>query len=126
MLLNESKQIPSFEDGVCRICAVRNAAPVGKQPVEVLTERFRLLYQERQLGLTRYYTALQADVKISRVIRCLWRAEVSPQDVVIDERGEQFRIALIQKITNIQPPCMDLSLGKVEKVFQVSATNEGV
>lgn len=106
----------SFTDGVVRLCEVKNVAPPGKKPVEQLGTREILRFKERTVGIQRFYTALQANVRVERVIRCPCLRSVSTQDIAVVE-GNQYVINLIQYPEDLTPPVMDLTLSEVVQVY---------
>ena len=44
---------------------------------------------------------------------------VSNQDVAIMEDGQRYRIDSVQHVPDVYPPCMDLTLAKVEQEYEV-------
>ena len=50
-------------------------------------------------------------------MRTMWRKEVSTQDVAVTEDGRQYRIDTVQVVQNVWPASMDLSLVKIEQVY---------
>lgn len=109
----------SYRDGVARIYTVIDGARPGYQPRPVLTLVETLFYEERRVGLQRYYTSKQAQVQVERVIRTQLRPSVSPQCVAVTEDGVQYGIDLVQQITDVYPASMDLTLTKVEQKYEV-------
>lgn len=115
----------TYNSGILTVCAVQDAASPGYAPVKKLSWKVELRFEEIQLGLTRYYSALQNNVRVERVVRCLYRPEVSPQDVVITVDGRQYRIELVQKLQNIWPLSMDLTLSRVDQKYDVLDLDTG-
>ena len=109
-----------YNSGVLTVYSVSDGAAPGYAPRPVLTERVRLRYEERALGLTRYYAAMQANVRVERVVRVPRRPDVSPQDVAVTEDGRQYSISMVQQVEGVWPASMDLTLSKVEQIYQVS------
>ncbi len=107
-----------FNDGIVEIYDVQDMAKPGYEPVEKLTKKIVLRFEEQRLGIQRIYQSKQAQVEISRVIRVPKAGEVSPQDVVILE-GKQYRIDTVQKAMDVYPPCVDLALAKLEQEYEV-------
>jgi len=103
----------AFSDGLVRIYAVTNAAEPGKKPVDRLTIKHNLRYEQRTVGVTRYYAAMQANVQVQSVLRCPRRSDVSTQDVAVPIDGRQYRIVQVQYPPDVMPPCMDLTLEEV-------------
>lgn len=110
----------SYRDGVVRIYTVTDAAQPGYQPKPALMLAEALFYQERRVGLQRYYSSKQAQVQVERVIRTQLRPGVSPQCVAITEDGVQYGIDLVQQVTDVYPASMDLTLTKIEQKYEVT------
>lgn len=109
-----------YRDGVVRIYTVTDAAQPGYQPRPALTLLETLFYQERRVGLQRYYSGKQAQVQVERVIRTQLRPGISPQCVAITEDGVQYGIDLVQRSEDVYPASMDLTLTKIEQKYEVS------
>lgn len=110
----------TYNDGIIKLYSVEAPPSDGKKPIEVLELRQALRYQQRTVGMSRHFTALQAQVKISHVLRCQRLAEISTQHVAILADGEQYRIVQIQYPTDIDPPSMDLTLERLAAKYEVS------
>ena len=109
----------SYRDGVVRIYTVTDGARPGYQPKPALTLAETLFYEERRVGLQRYYTSKQAQVQVERVIRTQLRPSVNPQCVAVTEDQVQYGIDLAQQITDVYPASMDLTLTKIEQKYEV-------
>lgn len=109
----------SYRDGVVRICTVTDGAAPGYQPRPVLTLLETLFYQERRVGLQRYYAGRQAQVEVERVIRTQLRPAVNPQCVAVTEDDEQYGIELVQQVQDVYPPSIDLTLVRIEQKYEV-------
>ena len=107
-----------YRDGVVRIYTVTDAAQPGYQPRPALTLLETLFYQERRVGLQRYYSGKQAQVQVERVIRTQLRPGVSPQCVAITEDGVQYGIDLVQRAEDVYPASMDLTLTKIDQKYE--------
>ena len=53
------------------------------------------------------------------MIRVQYRPGVSSQDVAVTQDGHQYRIDLVQRVQDVFPPSMDLTLAKVEQRYEV-------
>lgn len=106
----------TFNDGLVYICSVENTAEAGNMPKEGLAAKGKLRYSERTVGINRYYTAMQNNVKIDRVIRCPRLEMVSTQNIACIN-GDQYNIRQIQYPEDIMPKVMDLSLEKVVQEY---------
>lgn len=113
----------SFNSGVVRILTVTDAAAPGRMPVPALAEKIRLPFEERRVGVTRFYNALQAQARIERVLRVPdpgTAGKISPQDAAIILQDEaQYRIEQVQRVVDVFPLCLDLTLRTVEQTLEV-------
>lgn len=109
----------SFNDGIVEIYSVQDGAAPGYRPVPMLVRKGTLRYQERYLGINRLYSGRQNQVDIQRILRVQKVPGVSNQDVAITEDGQQYRIDSVQNVLDVYPPCMDLTLAKVEQEYEV-------
>lgn len=109
----------SFNDGIVSIYEVTNAADAGKMPTQELVLKQTLRYHERTVGLTRYYAAMQANIRVQYVLRCQRLRDVSAQDVAIPNDGKQYRIVQVQYPEEVTPPVMDLTLEEVTAVYDI-------
>jgi len=112
-------QTQSFNDGIVNVYSVGNIATPGNMPKDGLTIRIsNLRYEERIVGMSRYWTALQDQAKIEQLIRVPRINSVTVHDVAI-LNGQQCDIKQVQYIQDIEPPCMDLSLERLEVAYEV-------
>lgn len=109
----------TFNDGVVRFYRTVNTAEPGSTPDLRPTPLVALRYHERTVGFRRFYSASQANVKISKLLRCPRHAFVSQQDIAVPVDGRQYRITLIQYPEDTQPPVMDLTLEEVTQVYEL-------
>lgn len=105
----------TFNDGIIKIYKVTDTADNGKKPVEKLTLKNTLRFRERTVGITRYYSAMQANKKVDRVIRCQKVQTISTLDRA-EIGGIYYDITQIQYPEDIEPPCMDLTLSLIKAV----------
>lgn len=106
-----------FNDGIVRIYRVEDAAEPGYAPVETPTEKIRLAYEERRLGITRYFAGAQNQLRIDRVLRVQRAGKVSTQDIAVTEDGQNYRVDLVQSVPDVWPESVDLTLSKIEQVI---------
>lgn len=114
-----------YNDGVVTVYAVTDAGPPGGLPVEKLVKKAVLRYEERRLGLQRYYQGKQNQVEVERVLRTPRRKGVSSQDLAVTEDGQQYRIDLVQSAADVYPPSMDLTLVRIAQKYDVSKLDTG-
>ena len=105
---HESTQ--DYNDGVVTVCAVRDAAPAGFMPKEELVEKYKLLYSEQRVGVTRFNAARQNQINVERVLRVQRVAGITNQDVAITHDGTKYRIDQVQTVPDVYPPSLDLTL----------------
>ena len=115
----------TYNDGVVTVFAVYDEAESGLLPVPSLTELVTLPYQERKVGIKRYYEAKQNQIQIEKVLRVPRPPlEINNQDVAQTENGKRYRIDLVQLIDDVYPPSLDLTL-KAYKQGVVEQADEG-
>lgn len=108
-----------FNDGIVDIYSVQNIAESGNMPKDGLKIKIsNLRYEERTVGMGRYWTAAQAQVRIEQLLRVPRISSVSTQDIAI-VNGQQYKIVQIQYPPGIEPSCMDLSLQRLEASYEV-------
>lgn len=108
----DEKITQAYNDGVVTIYTVTDDnAGTGYAPKAVTTELITLAYQERKLGIRRYYEAKQNQIDVERVIRVPKPpVDITNQDVALTEDGNAYRIDLIQTVPDVWPPSLDLTL----------------
>lgn len=116
---NEISQ--SYNSGTVKIHTATDGANPGYQAKAKLSPepKYTLHYEERILGINRLYLSRQAQAEIVKVIR-VPRVDISPQDVAITEDGKQYEINIVQLANGVYPPSLDLSLKKVEQIWEVA------
>ena len=113
------KKTQSFNDGVVGIYAVTDTAAAGDKPVIGITLKQSLRYVERTVGITRFYTAMQAGADVRYVLRCPRLREISTQDVAIPNDGKQYKIIQIQYPEDMNPIVMDLTLEELTNLYDI-------
>ena len=87
--------------GIIQICELVNSAENGAMPVEVLSPVLTDYYEERYLGITRYYAALGANARADILVR-VWRTEeakVGRYAVLSQSENDgQYRIIQVQNL----------------------------
>ena len=115
---NEISQ--TFNDGVVTIYTVTDGAEPGRLPVETLKKKVLLHYEERQLGIKRFYSAKQNQVQVERVIRVPKAVIIHVQQVAITEDGSTYQIEMVQPVKDVYPACLDLTLMRTTQKYEVS------
>ena len=110
-----------FNSGIVKIHKTINQSKPGYKAVEALKDNpVTLRYDEQRTGITRYYAAKQANIRIVRVLRCPKVPGIDTQDVAVTEDGTQYRIEQIQTVDGVYPACVDISLSKVVQKLEVA------
>ena len=104
----------NFGDGVVAIYSVKDVAQPGYQPKPQTTLKCKLRYEEQRLGIQRYYSSLQNQIQLDRVIRVPRVAGITTQDFAVTEDKQAYRIDLVQSVMDVYPPSLDLTLTKIE------------
>ena len=110
----------NFGDGVVAIYTVTDIAQPGYQPKPQTTLKCKLRYEEQRLGIQRYYSGRQNQVEIERVLRVPRYGGITNQDVAVTEDGRQYRVDMVQNVTDVYPASLDLTLAKIEQEIEVS------
>lgn len=106
-----------FSDGVVRIYNVEDISEEGLKPKMGLDLLYTLRYDERKVGISRFYAAKQNQVEVERVLRVPRVEGLCTQQVAITEDGEQYRIDLIQLAADVYPASVDITLAKVKQIY---------
>ena len=101
----------SYNDGVVEIFSITDTAENGYFPQVSYDSVVTLPYQERKLGISRYYSAKQNQINVNRVIRVpAPSAAITNQNVAETEDGVYYRIDLVQIVPDVWPRSYDLTL----------------
>lgn len=117
-----------YNDGRVVVYDVRNYGVNGFLPSPTYQVKAILAYQERKLGIRRYYDARQNQVRVERVIRVPKPSgvfepdddvpepmRITSQDMARTEDGKRYRIDLVQSVPDVFPPSLDLTLAVYEQ-----------
>lgn len=123
----ENRVTQSYNDGVVTVYAVTDSAAPGYQPRPTLVQppKAVLRYEEQRLGLQRYYEAMQNQIQVERVIRTPRHGQITNQDIAITEDGRQYRIDMVQTVQNVWPVSQDMTLARIEQIYEVSEPDTG-
>lgn len=112
-------KIQTFNDGVASFYKVGNIAEKGERPKDGLIEiAKKIRYEERTVGVGRFWTAMQSSAKISQMLR-VPRTPISLGDIVIPNDNEQYKIVQIQTIKEARPYVMDVSLERIDVKYDI-------
>ncbi|MBP3701700.1 MAG: hypothetical protein J6I64_07405 [Lachnospiraceae bacterium] len=113
----------TFTDGICKIYQVVNAAEAGDRPKDGLRVMYeRVPYERRTVGVTRFYQAAQADVKIEALIRIPYQPRIGTNHIC-EINGLQYRIRQAQEIKETMPQATDLSLERLEVAYDIGTVS---
>ena len=114
------QQIQTYNDGIINIYSVGNISEPGNMPKDGLTLKIdSLRYEERTVGMGRFWTAMQAQTKVERILRTPRIDTVSTQDIAIPIDGKQYKIVQIQYPKDVVPSSMDMSLERLEAEYEI-------
>lgn len=119
-----------LDNGILILCSLENVSEAGYMPQEKLIEKHRGFFEEQSIGLTRSYLAKGADEQVDMVVR-IWNEGVRPRisdyavlqnyDSQENEKGDQYRITLVQPTTNEDGlKCFDLTLERLGDNYDVN------
>lgn len=113
----------TFNDGLVTVYRLTDEAKPGYMPKPKPVKVALLRYEERRLGLTRYYSAKQNNVQVERVVRVPKGAPIAAQDIAVTEDGQEYAVGLVQTVDGVWPDSLDLTLAKIS---QKRITADGV
>lgn len=111
--------IQPYKDGVAGVYEVSNAAEPGNTPIERLTPKERLPYDQQMVGMYRYMQGMQSGMRIDQKIRMPRREGVRVDNVVILTDGLQYAVKQVQYPPEAEPPSMDISLERLGNPYDI-------
>lgn len=115
----------TFGSGVVTVYAAFDGGEPGKRPVEKLKKKVVLPYEDRRLGIQRYYSGQQNQVKIQRVIRCPDSGLINTQDIAITEDGVRYQIHMVQMAPDVFPASVDVTLAQIAQKYEKAEVMTG-
>lgn len=114
-----------YNGGVVTVYRVTDTARPGYLPVETPEPKVALCYEEQRTGLQRYYSALQNQIQVERVLRVpAPPMAITTQDAARTEDGRWYGIGQVQAAQGIYPPSLDLTLTAIEQKYEVEQDGE--
>lgn len=110
----------SYNDGFLTLYSQHDTAEPGRQPKPEFVKEAELRFEERKLGIQRYYSAAQSQQRVERVLR-VPRIAINAQDVVKTHDGRMYRVELVQAVPDVFPPSLDLTLSRIEQIAEVES-----
>lgn len=112
-------QMEPLIDGHLKVCDLVDVSEAGETPAFALRPAYTLAYAERIVGMSRYWTAMQASARIDMLVRCHRVEDVTTHQVVILRDGKQYDIVQVQRPPDVRPLAMDLSLRRRADKYDV-------
>lgn len=111
----------TFDDGLLKVYEVSNNALPGDMPVEKLTQKAEYYYHVEQIGVTRYYAALEADQEISAIVDIPGWEDVKTTDMVLlDGEDAYSKVSFTQTATDENGlKILRITLEKVEQKYEL-------
>lgn len=118
-----------MDAGLVTLCTLENTASPGDMPKERLVAGETLQFEERTVGITRFYAAQGVNQQIDMLIR-VWRSNVqigmyallTDYEYQDNEDGDQYRITNVQHLLNNNGlKVTDLTLARVDRLYEVIA-----
>jgi len=106
-------QIQTYNDGVAVILKAEDQAESGDAPDLVYAPAEKLCYESRTVGVSRFYQAMQNNIKADLLLRFPRRGWVTVHDRV-RVSGTDYLIRQIQYPVEARPLSMDLTLEAIE------------
>lgn len=111
----------TFNDGTLTVYAVENAGLPGNMKKGRLVKKAGpLRYEERTVGVSRFYTALQNRERIDLVLRVPHQDGIGALDVCIPRDGKQYQIVQCQHPQGAAPCVDDLALERVGVDYELA------
>lgn len=110
----------TFDDGILTIYSVENIGNPGFKPVAGLMKKESYCFGYDTLGITRYYTALQAKQQIEAVVNVPGWNDITTLDICILENGKQYKIVMVQPAFDEQGlKITKLSLERISEEYAI-------
>lgn len=116
-----------MDAGLVTLCILENTAEPGDMPKERLVAEDTYQFEERTVGVTRFYAAQGVNQQIDMLIR-IWRSNVhigmyallTEYEYQENEDGDQYRITNVQHLLDGNGlKVTDLTLARVDRLYEV-------
>ena len=104
-----------LNDGTVQICDVVDVSEPGYRPVQKLYPKVALRYENQRVGISRFYSGMQNQIQVDKVIRVPKALVITTQDVAVTEDGAEYRIRQVQDVLDAYPRCLDLTLSRIDQ-----------
>jgi len=112
--MQNTPEIQTYNDGLVEIYEAVAPRELAENPI------YKLCFEDRTVGVTRYYAAKQANAKVAHVLRCQRIKAVGTQHIAVLD-GHKYSITFIQYPANVTPLSMDLTLEEVRGSYVANA-----
>ena len=111
----------TYDDGMLKIYTVSNEAEPGCMPVEKLVLKQEYYYHTEQIGVTRYFSALEADQQVQAVVDVPGWEDIKTTDyALLDSDTEPLKVSFVQTAYDEENLKMTrLTLTKVEMNYEL-------
>ena len=109
----------TFDDGILKIYKVVNVAETGMKPKFALKLKSKHYFGFETVGISRYYTALQANTKVSHVVHIWEDRKISSLDVCILEDGQQYKCAFVQHVIDDGLKVTRITLERLKEDYEI-------
>lgn len=114
------KDRQTFNDGICEVVALKNAAKKGNLPEPELSVRYRRVpFEKRSAGVQRRFLAGMEGVQIDFLIRIPADYRVSTLDVCRIGK-DVYTVRSVQHIAGTLPPSQDLELERSDNIYDIA------
>lgn len=85
------------DDGTLFVCNLVNEAENGEMPKEVLSIQNKFWFENRAIGINRFYAAQGVNQRIDKVVRIPWVTTVEIGQYAVLGNGDQYRITMVSE-----------------------------
>lgn len=117
----------TFDDGILTVYNVKNIAQPGDRPVKELEKKGQYYFGYGQIGVTRYYNAMQASQEVSAIVNIPGWNDVKNTDVVVltESSDLQYQVGFVQpELDENGLRIMRLTLERIGQKYEVPAESE--
>lgn len=117
----------TYNDGLASVYGVTDAAQPGRKPVKQRTLKETLPFEERRVGVERFYQSRQAQARIERVLRVPKSGTgIKAQDLVTVTGSDLvYRVEQAQSVPDVYPASLDLALSCVDQNAPAAEGGDG-
>lgn len=110
----------TLDDGILKVYSVENVAEPGMKPVYGLKFKSEHFFAFETVGIQRYYTAMQANSKVTDLVRIWEDREVTGKDIRILEDKRQYECSFVQHMKDEEGlRITKITLERLEKEYVV-------